>query len=159
MPTSSSSAVSCSANLTGPSTPSRPSTRNRTGPSSMGMPSRDGPNDPGLTRASSSHSGPDLTMYDPQPPLGWGRSKLGPRRVYWVVFSSGSEGETIHGHGYEADVAAAERAALAMIDHIDGQHPGRYKVSLRRKSALAARGSGKKPAVERGRREARPNRA
>jgi hypothetical protein len=122
--------------------------RNLTGPSSTDMPSRDGPNDPGVIRVSNSDSGPNLTMYDPQPSLGWGRSKLGPRRVYWVVFSSGPEGETIHGSGYEADVAAAERAALAMIHRVDGQHPGRYKVSLRRKSASAARGSGKKHAVE-----------
>ena len=90
--------------------------------------------------------------------MGWGRSKLGPRRVYWVVFSSGTEGETIHGQGYEADVAAAERAALAVMDRVDGLHPGRYKVSRQRKSAFAARRPKKPPAVERRRREARPDR-
>lgn len=93
-------------------------------------------------------------MSESRPSLGWGRSKLGPRRVYWVVFSSSTEGETIHGHGYETDVAAAERAALALMDRVDALHPGRYKVSRRRQSASAARRPQRQPAAERRRREA-----
>src|SRR5688572_3967766 len=97
-------------------------------------------------------------MSDPRPTLRWGRSRLGPRRVYWVVLSDGSEGETIHGQGYEADVAAAERAALSLMDRVDGLHPGRYKVSRQKKSAFAARRQKRPPGEERRRREARPER-
>ncbi len=97
-------------------------------------------------------------MSDLRPTLRWGRSRLGPRRVYWVVISGGPEGETIHGQGYEADIAAAERAALAVMDRVDGLHPGRYKVSRQRKSASAARRPRKPTDAERGRREAKPDR-
>lgn len=97
-------------------------------------------------------------MSDPRPSLRWGRSKLGPRRVYWVVISSDSEGETTHGQGYEADVAAAERAALAVMDRVNDLHPGHYKVSRQRKSAFAARRPKARNAVERGRREDKPDR-
>ncbi len=98
-------------------------------------------------------------MSESRPSLRWGRSRLGPRRVYWVVISSGDVEETIHGDGYAADIATAERTALAVLNRVISLHPGHYKVSWQRKSALAARRPKKSPAVERSRREAKPDRA
>ncbi len=97
-------------------------------------------------------------MSELRPTLRWGRSKLGPRRVYWVVISGGSEGDTIHGQGYEADVAAAERAALALMDRVDAEQPGHYKVSRQRKSAFAARRHKAPPGEGRNRQDSRPDR-
>lgn len=98
-------------------------------------------------------------MSESRPSLRWGRTKLGPKRVYWVVFSRGSEGETLHGDGYEADIAAAERTALAVMDRVNRLEPGRYKVSLQRKSAFAARRPKKVPVVDRRRPQAKSDRA
>jgi hypothetical protein len=91
---------------------------------------------------------------DYKPPLWWGRTKLGPGRAYWVVFSPGSDGETIHGEGYEADTAAAERAARAVVNRVNDRHRGRYEVFWQGKAGFATWRHKKKVAEERRRRGA-----
>jgi hypothetical protein len=52
--------------------------------------------------------------------LVWGRCKLGPRRIYWVVCFCDSEGP--HADGYAATVREAEAAALDVVARLEGRY-------------------------------------